>query len=253
MRKPQRYCIITFAHVLPGAIWVNHFQLFPFPACLRKEAKALCIRNKQKIVKKNKSLNMFSKNHTSSISFLLVAPFRIALTGPTVQPIRQAEASVFPSFFSQLKSWLFFVWIFSPWDFRKIIKTAAAYQSDHFGLENFTSVFSKVGRNFSLKKILNFLSFLVLLYVSGHFKQKKFFKHFQTDKKISLPKYMDKLRELAMKFFSQSEKFWKKNFCFSFLVLFYVSGHFKQFFFWNYRKILQINKVNSWFLTISQK
>ena len=30
--------------------------------------------------------------------------------------IRQAEASVFTSFFSQLKSWLFSVWIFPPWD-----------------------------------------------------------------------------------------------------------------------------------------
>ena len=35
--------------------------------------------------------------------------------------------------------------------------------------------------------MLNFLSFLVLLYVSGHFKQKKNFKIFchQTDRKIS--------------------------------------------------------------------
>ena len=34
-------------------------------------------------------------------------------TGPTVQLIRRAEASVFPSFFSQLKSWLFFLFEFS--------------------------------------------------------------------------------------------------------------------------------------------
>ena len=32
--------------------------------------------------------------------------------------------------------------------------------------------------------MLNFLSFLVLLYVSGHFQQKKNFKIFQTDRKI---------------------------------------------------------------------
>ena len=32
--------------------------------------------------------------------------------------------------------------------------------------------------------MLNFLSFVVLLYVSGHFKQKKIFKIFQTDRKI---------------------------------------------------------------------
>ena len=32
--------------------------------------------------------------------------------------------------------------------------------------------------------MLNFLSFLVLLYVSGHFQQKKIFKIFQTDRKI---------------------------------------------------------------------
>ena len=35
--------------------------------------------------------------------------------------------------------------------------------------------------------MLNFLSFLVLLYVSGHFKQKKNFKIFETDRKISSP------------------------------------------------------------------
>ena len=35
--------------------------------------------------------------------------------------------------------------------------------------------------------MLNFLSFLVLLYVSGHFKQKFFLKNFQTDRNISSP------------------------------------------------------------------
>ena len=55
----------------------------------------------------------------------------------------------------------------------------------------FYKCFSKVGGNFSFYlKMLNFLSFLVLLYVSGHFKQKKNFKIFQTDRKISSPIYV---------------------------------------------------------------
>ena len=57
----------------------------------------------------------------------------------------------------------------------------------HFGLKIFTSVFQKWGEILVFEKMLNFLSFLVLLYVSGHFKQKKFFKIFQTDRKISSP------------------------------------------------------------------
>ena len=39
----------------------------------------------------------------------------------------------------------------------------------------FYKCFSKIGGNFSFLKMLNFLSFLVLLYVSGHSKQKFFF------------------------------------------------------------------------------
>merc|ERR1711974_120778 len=50
------------------------------------------------------------------------------------------------------------------------------------GPENFTSVFQKQGEILVLKKMLNFLSFLVLLYLSGHFKQKNQFFH-QTDRK----------------------------------------------------------------------
>ena len=44
-----------------------------------------------------------------------VGPFGIgvALTGPTGQPIRRAEASVFPSFFSQLKRLIIFWFKFS--------------------------------------------------------------------------------------------------------------------------------------------
>ena len=34
------------------------------------------------------------------------------------------------------------------------------------------------------------MSFLVLLYVSGHFKQIFFFKNFQTDRKNSLPNHV---------------------------------------------------------------
>ena len=53
--------------------------------------------------------------------------------------------------------------------------------------------FTNRGEILVFEKMLNFLSFLVLLYVSGHFKQKNFFfKIFLTDRKISLPKYMDK-------------------------------------------------------------
>ena len=42
-------------------------------------------------------------------------------------------------------------------------------------------VFQKQGEILILKKMLNFLSFLVLLYVSGHFKQKKISKFFSPD------------------------------------------------------------------------
>ena len=49
-------------------------------------------------------------------------------------------------------------------------------------LQNFS-----ISRLKILKKMLNFLSFLVLLYVSGHFKQKKISKFFLTDRKISSP------------------------------------------------------------------
>ena len=52
-------------------------------------------------------------------------------------------------------------------------------------LGNFTSVFLQIrGENLVLKKMFNFLSFLVLLYVSGDFKQKKIFKIFPTERKI---------------------------------------------------------------------
>ena len=52
-------------------------------------------------------------------------------------------------------------------------------QKDHFSAHgNFYKCFSKVtfwGEIFFFKKVLNFLSFFGLLYVSGHFKQKQFF------------------------------------------------------------------------------
>ena len=44
--------------------------------------------------------------------------------------------------------------------------------------------FKNRGEILILKKMLNFLSFLVLLYISGHFKQKFFFIFFLTDRKI---------------------------------------------------------------------
>ena len=45
---------------------------------------------------------------------------------------------------------------------------------------NILQVFFKKGGKFILKKMLNFLSFMVLLYVSGHFKHKKIQKKFLT-------------------------------------------------------------------------
>ena len=72
---------------------------------------------------------------------IIIVPhsFALALTGPTGQPIRQAEASVFPSFFSQLKSWFLFCLNFPSLGLKKI----TAYHSEDFGLEFFTSVFQK--------------------------------------------------------------------------------------------------------------
>ena len=58
------------------------------------------------------------------------------------------------------------------------------------GPENLQVFFKNRGEILVLKKMLNILSSLVLLYVSGHFKQKKFFKIFQTDKKISSPNHL---------------------------------------------------------------
>ena len=47
--------------------------------------------------------------------------------------------------------------------------------------------FTNRGEILVFEKMLNFLSFLVSLYVSEHFKQKFFFQNFQTDRKISSP------------------------------------------------------------------
>ena len=47
--------------------------------------------------------------------------------------------------------------------------------------------FKNRGEILVFEKMLNFLSFLVLLYVSGHFKQKIFFQNFLTDRKFSSP------------------------------------------------------------------
>ena len=68
--------------------------------------------------------------------------------------------------------------------------------------------FKNRGENFSFLKNVEFLEFFGFTLCFRTFQAKKFFfKIFQTDRKISLPKYMDKLRDLAMKFFYQSEKF----------------------------------------------
>ena len=65
--------------------------------------------------------------------------------------------------------------------------------------------FTNRGEIFVFEKMLNFLSFLVLLYVSGHSKQKKIFQNFSDWLKNFIT---NKLGELVMKFFYQSEKFW---------------------------------------------
>ena len=68
--------------------------------------------------------------------------------------------------------------------------------------------FKNRGENFSFLKNAEFLEFFGFTLCFRTFQAKKiFFKIFQTDRKISLPKYMDKLGKLAMKFFYQSEKF----------------------------------------------
>ena len=69
---------------------------------------------------------------------------------------------------------------------------------------NFLQVFFKNrGEILVFEKMLNFLSFLVLLYVSGHSNQKKFFQNFITNK----------LGELVIKFFISQKNFEKKIFC----------------------------------------
>ena len=70
--------------------------------------------------------------------------------------------------------------------------------------------FTNRGEILVFEKMLNFLSFLVLLYVSGHSKQKKNFKIFLTDRKISSPIH---LVYWWWNFSISQKNFEKKNFC----------------------------------------
>ena len=76
--------------------------------------------------------------------------------------------------------------------------------------------FKNRGEILVFEKMLNFLSFLVLLYVSGRFKQKNFFQNFSDWLKIFIT---NKLGELVMKFFYQSEKKILKKILFAWNVL----------------------------------
>ena len=130
---------------------------------------------------KNKVRFFFFSSFSHFGIFLPFPAFYVALTENRLFS-RQLSDSFLSAFSHQpKKSWFIPEWTFWTWKFYKC--------------------FLKIGGNFSFWKMLNFLSFFVLLYVSGHFKQK------------------------TLNFFSQPTD----------------------------KKILHINKVNWWFLTMSQK
>ena len=58
------------------------------------------------------------------------------------------------------------------------LRKITAYQSEHFGLENFTSVFSKIGGNFSFLKNVEFLEFFGFTLCFRTFQAKNFFSKF---------------------------------------------------------------------------
>ena len=98
----------------------------------------------------------------------------LALTGSTGQPSTRLKPLSFLLSSVSWKTDYFFVWIFPPWDLEKLQHTRV----NILDLKILQVFFKNRGEILVFEKMLNFLSFLVLLYVSGHSKQKKFLKFF---------------------------------------------------------------------------
>ena len=94
----------------------------------------------------------------------------VALTGPAGQPSDGPKPLSFLLFSVSWKADYFFVWIFPPWDLEKLQYTRV----NILDLKILQVFFKNRGEILVFEKLLNFLSFLVLLYVSGHSKQKIF-------------------------------------------------------------------------------
>ena len=99
---------------------------------------------------------------------------RLALTGPTGQPSDRLKPLSFLLSWASWKADYLFVWIFPPWDLKKLQHTRV----NILDLKILQVFFKNRGEILVFEKLLNFLSFLVLLYVSGHSKQKIFFQKF---------------------------------------------------------------------------
>ena len=108
---------------------------------------------------------------------------KLALTGPNVQPSDGPKPLSFLLSSASRRADYFIVWIFPPWDLKKLQYTRV----NILDLKILQVFFKNRGEILVFEKMLNFLSFLVLLYVSGHSKQKKIFKIFLTDRIISSP------------------------------------------------------------------
>ena len=100
----------------------------------------------------------------------------VALTGSTGQPSTRLKPLSFLLSSVSWKTDYFFVWIFPPWDLEKLQHTRV----NILDLKILQVFFKNRGEILVFEKMLNFLSFLVLLYVSGHSKQKKNFQNFLT-------------------------------------------------------------------------
>ena len=98
----------------------------------------------------------------------------LALTGPTGQPSDRLKPLSFLLSSASWKADYYFVWIFPPWDLEKLQHTRV----NILDLKILQVFFKNRGEILVFEKMLNFLSFLVLLYVSGHSKQKKNFQNF---------------------------------------------------------------------------
>ena len=109
-----------------------------------------------------------------SLWFMKTNSFTLALTGPTGQPSDGPKPLSFLLFSVSWKADYYFFWIFPPWDLEKLQYTRV----NILDLKFLQVFFKNRGDILVFEKMLNFLSFLVLLYVSGHFKQKNFFQNF---------------------------------------------------------------------------